>query len=326
MSKVEGIRIAREGGPEEMEFTSWDIKEPGAGEVRVRHTACGVNFIDTYQRSGLYKIPMPGGLGLEAAGVADAVGPDVSGIAVGDRVAYCSGPPGSYATSHVVKADRLVKLPDHVADDVAASSMLKGLTVQYLIRQIYKVGAGETVLFHAVAGGVGQIAVQWLKHLGATVIGTVSTEEKADIARSLGCDHIIRYDHEDIAPKVREITGGVGVPVVYDGVGKDTFIASLDSLRMKGLLVSFGNASGPVEGVNLGILSAKGSLFVTRPTLFHYTATQESLQSAADDLFAVMKAGGVKVAAPTVYPLAEAAQAHRDLEGRKTTGSLILRP
>ena len=327
MSKVEGIRIARTGGPEEMEFTSWDRPEPGPGQVRVRHGACGVNFIDTYQRSGLYPVPaLPSGLGLEAAGTVEALGEGVQGFAPGDRVAYCSGPPGAYATEHVVAADRLVKLPDGVADDIAASSMLKGLTVQYLIRHIYQVGQGDTVLFHAAAGGVGQIAVQWLKHLGATVIGTVSTDAKADIARALGCDHVIRYDREEVAPRVREITGGAGVPVVYDGVGKDTFLASLDSLRMKGLLVSFGNASGPVTGVDLGILAAKGSLFVTRPTLFHYTASAEALQSAADDLFAAMAAGGVAPAQPTVYPLAEAAQAHRDLEARRTIGSLILRP
>lgn len=326
MPKIQAIRIESTGSPDVIQLATVDTPDPGPGEVRVRHNAVGVNFIDTYHRSGLYPAPVPGGLGLEAAGTVDKVGPDVSGFQPGQRVAYCSGPVGSYADAHVVKADRLVKLPDTIGDDQAAASLLKGLTVQYLIRQIHRCGPDETVLFHAGAGGVGQIAIQWLKHLGTTVITTVGSEEKAEIVRNLGADHVIYYRKEEVAPKVREITGGQGVPVVYDGVGKDTWEASLDSLKKRGLMVSFGNASGPVKDVDLGILSAKGSLFVTRPTLFSYTDTPTALQRAADDFFGAIAAGGVRIAEPNVYPLAEAAQAHRDLEARKTTGSLILRP
>jgi len=326
MTETTGIRIARTGGPEVMETASWPTPEPGPGEIRIRHRAIGVNFIDTYHRSGLYPVELPSGLGLEGAGEVEAVGPDAGGWSAGDRAAYCTGPIGAYAQNHVVKAGRAVRLPQAIDFDIAASMMLKGLTVQYLIRQIYQVGPDDTVLFHAGAGGVGQIAVQWMKALGATVIATAGGPEKCALVSDLGADHVIDYRAEEIAPKVREITGGEGVPVVYDGVGKDTFIASLDSLRVRGLLVSFGNASGPVTGVDLGILAGKGSLTVTRPTLFHYTATTEALQAAADDLFAAVASGAVTIAAPTVYPLSEAADAHRALEGRKTTGSLILRP
>lgn len=322
---IQSIRFERAGPPDVMHLEETEVPEPGAGQVRVRHTAVGVNFIDTYHRSGLYPIPLPAGLGLEAAGTVEALGAGVSHLAEGQRVAYCSGPPGAYAEAHVVKADRLVALPDDISDDQAAASMLKGLTTQYLIRQIHRCADGETILFHAGAGGVGQIAIQWLKQLGCTVITTTGSEEKAQIARELGADHVILYREQEIAPAVREITGGRGVPVVYDGVGKDTWTASLDSLQQRGLMVSFGNASGPVKDVDIGILSQKGSLFVTRPTLFHYTDTAEALNAAAEDFFAAIRSG-VTIEPPTVYPLAEAVQAHQDLEGRRTTGSLILRP
>lgn len=326
MTEVAGIRIATFGGPEVMSYTRWATPVPGEGEIRVRHDAIGVNYIDTYHRSGLYQIPMPSGIGLEAAGVVEAVGPGVTRVGVGDRVSYCSGPVGAYAQAHVIKADRCVRVPADVASDTIAASMLKGLTVQYLIRQIHRCGPGDTVLFHAGAGGVGQIAIQWLKHLGTTVIATAGGADKCNIIKSLGADHVIDYRAEEVAPKVREITGGKGVRVVYDGVGKDTWLASLDSLQTRGLMVSFGNASGPVQNVDLGILAAKGSLFVTRPTLVHYTATEQALQGAADDYFAVLQSGAVKIAPPTVYALKDAVQAHTDLQGRKTTGSLILRP
>ncbi len=328
MPEITAIRIDATGGPEVLVPTAVPLPEPGPGEIRLRHAAIGVNFIDTYHRSGLYPMALPSGIGLEAAGVVDAVG-DGAGWEVGQRAAYCTGPIGAYAEAHVVKADRAVALPDGIDADTAAASLLKGLTVQYLIRQIHPVMAGETVLFHAAAGGVGQIAVQWLAHLGATVIATAGGPEKCALVRTLGAQHVIDYRAEGldaIAPRVREITGGAGVPVAFDGVGKDTFVPSLDSLQPKGLLVSFGNASGPITGVDLGILSAKGSLFVTRPTLFHYVPTQETLQAAANDLFAVLASGAVRVAAPRVVPLVEAAAAHRALEGRETTGSLLLRP
>lgn len=326
MTSVSGIRIERTGGPEVMEWATWEAPAPGLGEIRIRHEAIGVNFIDTYHRTGLYQIPLPGGLGLEGAGTVEAVGADVDDIAEGDRVAYCSGPPGAYAEAHVVKAGRVVKIPASIAADTVAASLLKGLTVQYLIRQIHRCGPADTVLLHAAAGGVGQIATQWLKALGTTVIATAGGDEKCAIARDLGADHVIDYAREDVAPRVREITGGEGVRVVYDGVGKSTWASSLDSLRMRGLLVSFGNASGPVTGVDIGTLAAKGSLFVTRPTLAHYTATTEDLRASADDYFAALQSGAVKIHDPTVYALKDAEQAHRDLEGRKTTGSLILRP
>ncbi|MBK0400528.1 quinone oxidoreductase [Limibaculum sp. M0105] len=326
MAQVAGIKIAEFGGPEKMSFTRWETPTPGEGEILVRHEAIGVNFIDTYHRTGLYAVPLPSGIGLEAAGTVEAVGPGVSSPAVGDRVAYCSGPIGAYAEAHVIKADRCVTLPDWLASETIAASMLKGLTSQYLIRQIHRCGPDDTVLFHAGAGGVGQIAVQWLKHLGSTVIATAGGAEKCAIARALGADHVIDYRSEKVAPRVREITGGKGVRVVYDGVGKDTWLESLDSLQTRGLMVSFGNASGPVTGVDVGILAAKGSLFLTRPTLVHYTATRESLQGAADDYFAALKSGAVKIADPTVYALKDAVQAHTDLQGRKTTGSLILKP
>lgn len=329
MTEIAAIRIEAPGGPEVMTLAGVPLAAPGPGEIRIRHAAIGVNYIDTYHRSGLYPLPLPTGIGLEGAGTVEAVGEGVEGWAPGDRAAYCSGPAGAYAEAHVVRADRAVRLPDGIRFDTAAASLLKGLTVQYLIRQIHRVEPGETVLFHALAGGVGQIAVQWLKALGATVIGTAGGAAKCALARSLGADHVIDYVAEGIgaiAPRVREITGGAGVPVVFDGVGRDTFLASLDSLRVRGLLVTFGNASGPITGVDLGILAQKGSLFVTRPTLAHYIATRAALQSAADDLFGVLLDGSVTVADPAVHPLAEAVAVHRALEGRRTTGSIVLHP
>lgn len=322
---VKRIQISEFGGPDVMSLVEAPDPTPGADEILVRHTAIGLNYIDTYHRSGLYPIPTPSGIGLEAAGEVMEIGAEVHDLKSGDRVAYCTGPIGAYAEAHVVKADRAVRLPDHVSDEVAAASMLKGLTVQYLIRQIHRVQAGETVLFHAAAGGVGLIACQWLKHLGATVIGTVGSEAKAEEARAAGCDHIVYYNNEDIAARVAEITDGAKVPVVFDGVGGATWEPSLDSLQRRGLMVSFGNASGPVKDVNLGILAAKGSLYVTRPTLFDYTATREALVAAADDLFAVL-GSAVNISINAEYALADAVQAHKDLEGRKTTGSTILRP
>ncbi len=325
---IAAIRIAETGAPAVMRLERVPLPEPGPDEIRIRHAAIGVNYIDTYHRSGLYPLALPSGIGLEGAGIVEAAGTE-SGWREGDRAVYCTGPIGAYAEAHVVKADRAVRLPEAISFDTAAASLLKGLTVQYLIRQIHPVEPGETVLFHAGAGGVGQIAIQWLKHLGATVITTAGGTEKCALAQRLGADHVIDYRAEGvaaIAPRVREITGGEGVPVVYDGVGRDTFEASLDCLRPKGLFVTFGNASGPITGVDLGILSSKGSLFVTRPTLFHYVPTRETLQAAADDLFEVLASGHVAIAEPTVYPLAEAAAAHEALEGRRTTGSLLLRP
>ncbi len=320
------IRITQTGGPEAMRYEEVEVGEPGEGQARIRHTAVGVNFIDVYHRTGLYPLPMPMGLGLEAAGVVEAVGSGVTIVKPGDRVAYAGGPPGAYSQSRVLPAHVLVPIPDGVSDETAAAIMLKGMTTQYLIRRTYPVKAGETVLFHAAAGGVGLIVCQWLKALGATVIGTVGSEEKAAIARAHGCDHVIISTKEGIAERVREITSGQGVPVVYDSVGKDTFLASLDCLQPRGLMVSFGNASGKVDPFDIGILSQKGSLYLTRPTLATYTATRPELEATARDLFQVVQEGKVKVEVRHTYPLAEAAQAHRDLEGRKTVGSIVMVP
>jgi len=271
------IRLSRTGGPDVLEWVDVEVSDPGPGQVRLRHTAVGVNFIDTYHRSGLYPIPLPSGLGSEGAGVVEAVGPGVVGVRPGDRVAYAGGPPGSYSEARVMPADRLVRVPDGVPDQQAAAMMLKGMTVQYLICRTYQVQPGETVLFHAAAGGVGLIACQWLKALGATVIGTVGSAEKAALARAHGCDHVIDYTREDFAGRVRELTGGQRVPVVYDSVGRSTFLGSLDCLRPLGLLVSFGNSSGPVPAFELSLLTQKGSLYVTRPTLATYTSTRADL-------------------------------------------------
>jgi len=321
------ILVRKYGGPEVLEPESFEPGRPGPREVLVRQEAIGVNYIDTYFRTGLY--PAPGGLpfvpGNEGVGVVEAVGEGVTEVVPGQRVAYAAGP-GSYTTHRIIAARLLVPLPDDIDTATAAAMMLKGMTAQYLLRQTYVVRPGDTILFHAAAGGVGLIACQWAKHLGATVIGTVGSPEKAELARAHGCDHVILYDREDVVARVKEITKGAGVPVVYDGVGKSTFLTSLDCLRPRGLLVSFGNASGPVEGVNLGILAAKGSLYVTRPTLMTYTATREQLLACAADLFDVVRKGAVRIEIHQRYPLAQAADAHRALEGRRTTGSTLLLP
>ena len=323
---MKAIHIEQNGGPEVLLVADVATPEPGAHEIRVRHEAIGVNFIDTYHRSGLYRMALPHGLGQEAAGVVDAVGASVTRFKLGDRVAYCSGPIGAYAEAHVVNEARAVRLPESVSFDVAAASLLKGMTARYLLRKTFLVKPGDVVVIHAAAGGVGQIVVQWAKDLGALVVATAGSDAKAQIARTLGADHVIVQGREDIAGRVREITNAAGAHVVYDGVGKDTFAASLDSLRPLGMMVSFGNASGPPPDINPLTLSQKGSLFLTRPTLAHYTATVDQLDEAAADLFAVIEQGAVKIAPPTRYALTEAAQAHRDLEARRTTGSLVLVP
>ncbi len=323
---AKAIRFHEKGGPEVLRVEEQDVGAPGPGQARVRHLAVGVNFIDCYHRSGLYPLPLPSGLGSEGAGVVEAVGDGVKHVKAGDRVAYAGGPPGAYAEARVMPADRLVRLPDDIDPGRAAAMMLKGLTVQYLIRRTYPVKRGETVLWHAAAGGVGLIACQWLKALGATVIGTVGSDEKAKVARAHGADHVIVYTRESFPEKVRELTSGQGVPVVYDSVGKSTFMGSLDCLRPLGLMVSFGNASGPVQGLDLGLLSQKGSLYVTRPTLMTYSARREDLEAMAAELFQVVRSGQVRIEIGKSYPLAEAAQAHRDLEARRTTGATILLP
>ncbi len=320
------IRIHQTGGPEVLQWNEVDVGDPGPGEVLIRHTAIGVNYIDTYHRGGLYPLPMPATIGREAAGLIEAVGPGVSEFAVGDRVTYCTGSLGSYSELRVAPIEKLIKLPDGVTDVQAASMMLKGLTTQYLLRRTYPLKAGDTILFHAAAGGVGLIASQWAKALGVTMIGTVGSDEKAALAAAHGCAHTIVYTRENFTERTRELTGGKGVPVVYDGVGKDTFMGSLDCLSRFGLLVSFGNASGPVAGFNLGILAQKGSLFVTRPTLDTYTVTRAELLAMADDLFALVMAGKIKVEPSKIYGLKDAAEAHRELESRRTTGSMILVP
>ena len=319
------IRIHENGGPEKLAWEEVEVGDPGPGEVRVRNTAVGLNYIDTYHRSGLYPMQMPLTLGGEGAGVIEAVGPKVKELKVGDRVAY-AGPLGAYSEVLLRPADKLVKIPAGVKDQDAAAMMLKGMTAWYLCRRTYRVKKGDTVLVHAAAGGVGQILSQWCKHLGATVIGTVGSEEKAALAKKAGCKHVIVLSQEKFSERVKAITKGKGVPVVYDGIGKDTFTDSLDCLAPLGLMVSFGNASGAVPPVNIGILAAKGSLFLTRPTLATYTATREDLLTAAKELFGVVKKGAVKIKINQTYPLREAAQAHIDLEGRKTTGSTVLLP
>jgi NADPH2:quinone reductase len=319
------IRIHEHGGPEKMQWEEVQVGDPGPGQVRVRNTAIGLNYVDTYQRSGLYPMQLPFTLGSEGAGVVEAVGPKGKEFKVGDRVAY-AGPIGAYAEVVLRPADRLVKIPAGVDDKTAAAMMLKGLTTQYLLRRTYRVKNGDTILMHAAAGGVGQILCQWAKHLGANVIGTVGSDEKAELAKKAGCKHVIVTTREKFFDRVKAITKGKGVPVVYDGVGKDTFMESLDCLQPLGLMVSFGNASGAVPPFNAGILSAKGSLFLTRPTLGTYTASREDLVKAAQELFAVVKSGKVKIKVNQTFPLREAAQAHRDLESRKTTGSTVLIP
>ncbi len=318
------IRFHQPGGPEVLKWEEVEVAAPGAGQVRLRHTAVGLNYIDTYHRSGAYPVAaLPSGLGMEAAGVVEEVGPGVTDLAAGDRVAYASPPVGSYAEARLMPADRLVKLHDAISDAQAAAMMLQGMTVQYLVRRTHRCKAGETVLFHAAAGGVGLIACQWLKELGVTTIGTVGSAEKAELAKAHGCTHVINYREEDFVARVKELTKGEGVPVVYDGVGKDTWAGSLDCLSPLGLMVSFGSASGAVAPFDLGILAQKGSLFLTRPTLMTYTAKRSDLVASANELFDVVRSGAVKIEINQTYPLSAAAQAHRDLEGRKTTGSTI---
>ena len=317
------IRIHQQGGPEVMQWEEVAVGDPGPNEARVRHTAIGLNYLDTYHRSGLYKLAMPSGLGSEGAGIVEAVGAGVTDLKAGDRVAYCGGAPGAYAEVRVMPVARLVKLPEAVAERTAATMMLKGLTTQYLFRQTYPLKAGETILFHAAAGGVGLIACQWARALGVTMIGTVGSDEKAAIAKAHGCTHTIVYTREDFVTRVKELTGGKGVPVVYDGVGKAMFPGSLDCLVPRGLYVNFGNASGPVPPLDMLMLSAKGSLYVTRPTLVTYTATRPALLAMAEEMFGLMKAGKIVNEPRQTYALKDAAQAHRDLEARKTTGSSI---
>ena len=320
------IRIHEHGGPDVMKWEAIEVGNPGEKEMRVRHTAVGLNYIDTYHRTGLYKIPLPSVIGREGAGVVEAIGAAVTEFKVGDRVAYASAPIGSYAEARLIAADRVVKIPNNVTDQQAASIMLKGMTAQYLIRRTYAVKPGDTILFHAAAGGVGLILCQWAKHLGATVIGTVGSEEKATLAKANGCDHVINYRNEDFVARVAEITAEKKCAVVYDGVGKDTFLKSLDCVRPRGLVALFGNASGKVEPLDLGVMAAKGSLFVTRPTLDTHVATREDLVATANDLFDVVGRGIVKIEINQTYALEDAAQAHRDLEARKTTGSTVLIP
>jgi NADPH2:quinone reductase len=320
------IRIYEYGGPEVLRLEEVEVPDPGPGQVRLRHSAIGVNFRDTYDRTGLYPLSLPASLGVEVAGVVDAVGEGVTDLRVGDRGAYAGEPMGAYATAGVYPADRVVPLPDGVTDEDAAALLLKGLTVWYLFRRIRELRSGETLLFHAAAGGVGLIACQWARHLGVRLIGTAGSHEKADTAMSHGAAEVILYREEDVPSRVRALTDGAGVPVVYDSVGKDTWIASLDCLSPRGLMVSFGNASGPVEGVRLLDLATRGSLFATRPILAHYTATTEELRAGADELFELVEAGVIRATIGQRFPLAEAAQAHRALESRATTGSTILIP
>ena len=324
--QITRAQITRQGGPEVIEWVTSEAPAPGPGEVLIEHGAIGLNFLDTYHRSGLYPIALPSGLGVEAAGTIIALGEGVSDYAVGDRVAYMGPGIGAYATHRVMPASALYAVPDAISDETAAAAILKAATVECLVERCAKVQTGDTVLVHAAAGGVGLIMVQWLKANGSQVIGTVSSEAKEALAREAGCDHVIRYDREDIAKRVREITEGRGVPVVFDGVGKATFEASLDSMAPRGLLVSFGNASGAVEGVNLGILASKGSLFVTRPTLFHYYTTPQERASGMARVWDMISRGKIKISIGQTYPLTEAAQAHRDLEARLTTGSTVLLP
>jgi NADPH2:quinone reductase len=320
------IRFHATGGPEVLRWEAVDVAAPGSGEVRVRNTAIGVNFIDTYHRSGLYPVTLPSGLGTEAAGVVEAVGPGVDWVKPGDRVATCTGPMGAYSTERVVPADKLVKLPEGIEDRAAAAMMLKGLTAQYLLRQTFPLKGGETILFHAAAGGVGLIACQWARALGVTVIGTVGSDAKAALARENGCAHTIVYTRENFVERVKEITGGKGVPVVYDSVGKDTFPASLDCLSPRGTFVSFGSSSGSVPPFNLMLLSQKGSLYATRPTLFTYASNRDALNAMAAELFALVKAGKIKPDARQTFALKDAAEAHRSLESRRTTGATLLLP
>lgn len=323
---AKAIQCFSNGGPEVMEYVDVEVGEPGAGEARVRQHAVGLNYIDVYFRTGLYPQPLPAGLGMEGAGVVEAVGPGVTHVNVGDRVAYAGRPPGAYADVRVMPVAPLVKLPDSISFETAAAMMLQGLTVQYLFRRTFPLKGGETILFHAAAGGVGLIACQWAKALGVTMIGTVGSDEKGELAKAHGCTHVINYNKENFVERVKEITGGKGVPVVYDSIGNDTFTGSLDCLSPLGMLVSFGSASGPVPPFSMNELVSRGSLYVTRPSLFHYTAQRSDLDSMAAELFAMVESGKIKIEINQRYALKDAQQAHRDLESRKTTGSTILLP
>jgi NADPH2:quinone reductase len=318
------IRIHKPGGPEVLLWEEIAVGDPGPGQIRLRHHAVGLNFIDVYHRTGLYPMPLPFIPGMEGAGVVEAVGEHVTDLRPGDRVAY-AGTIGGYAETRLIPADRVVKLPETIGDEIAAAMMLQGMTVQYLIRKVYPVKAGDTILIHAAAGGVGLILCQWAASLGATVIGTVSNDEKAELALANGCHHAINYTHEDFQARVLEITNGAKLPVVYDSIGKDTFMKSLDCLRPRGMMVTFGQASGPVGPIDLGILGQKGSLVVTRPTLQSFIATKDDLNEIANDLFEVVTSGKVKISVNQTYALKDAAQAHADLEARKTTGSTVLK-
>ncbi|MCD2515347.1 quinone oxidoreductase [Massilia sp. G4R7] len=323
---VKAIRIAALGGPEVLEYVDVEVGEPGSGEARVRHHAIGLNYIDTYYRSGLYKMALPAVLGQEGAGVVEAVGEGVTHLSPGDRVVYAGGAGGAYSEARVMPAAMLVRLPESISFEAGAAMMLQGLTVQYLFRQTYELQAGQTILFHAAAGGVGLIACQWAKALGVNLIGTVGSEEKAELARAHGAAHVINYNTEDVVARVLEITGGARVPVVYDSVGKDTFIRSLDCLQPRGLMVSFGNASGAVPPFALSELASRGSLYITRPTLFAYASDREKLEAMAAELFGMVESGKITVEVKQRFALADAAEAHRALEGRRTTGSTVLLP
>ena len=323
---TKAIRIHTPGGPEALVWEDVTVGDPGPGEARVRHTAIGLNYIDTYHRSGAYKLPLPAVIGQEGAGVVVAVGPGVTDVKKGDRVAYAGGPVGAYSEERLIPADRLVPLPEGISDDEAAAMMLKGLTVQYLFRQTKRLQAGDTILFHAAAGGVGLVACQWAKALGVTMIGTVSSDEKAELARSRGCTHTIVYTRENFVDRVKALTGGKGVPVVYDGVGKDTFPGSLDCLSPRGLWVLFGASSGAPPALDMGMLAARGSLYATRPTLFTYAAARADLLAMAREMFELMKSGKLEAEINQTFPLSKAADAHRALEGRQTTGATLLLP
>ena len=324
--KSKAIRIYEFGGPDVLRWEEVDVPDPGEGEVQIRHTAIGLNFIDTYHRTGLYPVDLPTGLGSEATGIVEAVGPGVTGVAVGDRVVYAGTPANSYSEIRNIAAWLLVPVPDDMPDEQAAAVLLKGLTAWYLLRRSYRVNKGDAILLYAAAGGVGSLTSQWAKHLGATVIGVVSTDEKAELARTNGCEHIVMSDDADIPGTVKGLTGGEGVAAVYDSVGRDTFFASLDSLRPHGTMVPFGNSSGPVDSFAPAELAKRGSLYVTRPILFHFVNTRAKLLHACDELFDVVHRGAVRISIRQQYALKDAAKAHRDLEARKTTGSTILLP